>query len=262
MIYPENFEAKIGFDVIRKMLKEACLCPQGEERVDAMAFSSQYEQIQTALLQTAEFVKVLREEEFPDQHFFDVRPALRRIKIPNTYLLVEEMFDLQRSLDSIDQIVRFFARRMEGDEQPVYPELSALTQNIKTYPNLVRRISQILDKYGEVKDSATVELMRIRQEKQHTSNSISGMLHRILREAKGEGVVERDAAPTMRDGRLVIPVAPAMKRKINGIVHGRPKGSRFWCWLPSFFCNNSAVFCAVRNQMPFPIRIYRCGQSA
>ncbi|MBR6892237.1 MAG: Smr/MutS family protein [Bacteroidaceae bacterium] len=226
MIYPENFEAKIGFDVIRKMLKEACLCPQGEERVDAMAFSSQYEQIQTALLQTAEFVKVLREEEFPDQHFFDVRPALRRIKIPNTYLLVEEMFDLQRSLDSIDQIVRFFARRMEGDEQPVYPELSALTQNIKTYPNLVRRISQILDKYGEVKDSATVELMRIRQEKQHTSNSISGMLHRILREAKGEGVVERDAAPTMRDGRLVIPVAPAMKRKINGIVHDESDSGR------------------------------------
>ena len=226
MIYPENFEAKIGFDVIRKMLKEACLCPQGEERVDAMACSSQYEQIQTALLQTAEFVKVLREEEFPDQHFFDVRPALRRIKIPNTYLLVEEMFDLQRSLDSIDQIVRFFARRMEGDEQPVYPELSALTQNIKTYPNLVRRISQILDKYGEVKDSATVELMRIRQEKQHTSNSISGMLHRILREAKGEGVVERDAAPTMRDGRLVIPVAPAMKRKINGIVHDESDSGR------------------------------------
>ena len=226
MIYPENFEAKIGFDVVRKMLKEACLCPLGMERVDAMGFSSQFESIRTALLQTDEFVRVLREEEFPDQHFFDVRPALRRIKIPNTYLMVEELFDLQRSLDSIDQIVKFFARRTEGDEQSVYPQLSALSQNIKTYPNLVRRISQILDKYGEVKDSATVELMRIRQEKQQTSNSISGMLHRILREAKGEGVVERDAVPTMRDGRLVIPVAPAMKRKINGIVHDESDSGR------------------------------------
>ena len=226
MIYPENFEAKIGFDVIRKMLKEACLCPLGEERVDMLEFSTQYEQIQTSLLQTAEFVKVLLEEEFPDQHFFDVRPALRRIKIPNTYLLVEELFDLQRSLDSIDQIVKFFARRVEGDEQAVYPQLLALSQNIKTYPNIVRRISQILDKYGEVKDSATVELMRIRQEKQNTTNSISGMLHRILREAKGEGVVEKDASPTMRDGRLVIPVAPAMKRKINGIVHDESDSGR------------------------------------
>lgn len=226
MIYPENFEAKIGFDVIRTMLKEACLCPLGEERVDAMQFSAQFESIQQALLQTSEFVRVLREEEFPDQHFYDVRPALRRIKIPNTYLLVDELFDLQRSLTSIDLIVRFFSRQVEGDEQPVYPQLLALSKNIKTFPNIVRRISQILDKYGEIKDSATVELMRIRQEKMSTSNSISGMLHRILREAKDEGVVDKDAAPTMRDGRLVIPVAPAMKRKINGIVHDESDSGR------------------------------------
>lgn len=226
MVYPENFEAKIGFDVIRTMLKEACLCPLGEERVDAMQFSAQFDSIQLALQQTAEFVRVLREEEFPDQHFFDVRPALRRIKIPNTYLLVDELFDLQRSLTSIDLIVHFFSRQVEGDELPVYPQLLALSKNIKTYPNIVRRISQILDKYGEVKDSATVELMRIRQEKMNTSNSISGMLHRILREAKDEGVVDKDAAPTMRDGRLVIPVAPAMKRKINGIVHDESDSGR------------------------------------
>ena len=226
MIYPENFEAKIGFDVIRTMLKEACLCPLGVERVEAMQFSAQFETIQQALLQTAEFVRVLREEEFPDQHFFDVRPALRRIKIPNTYLLVDELFDLQRSLSSIDLIVHFFSRQVEGDEQPVYPQLLELSKNIKTFPNIVRRISQILDKYGEVKDSATVELMRIRQEKMNTSNSISGMLHRILREAKVEGVVDKDAAPTIRDGRLVIPVAPAMKRKINGIVHDESDSGR------------------------------------
>ena len=226
MIYPENFEAKIGFDVIRTMLKEACLCPLGVERVEAMQFSAQFETIQQALLQTAEFVRVLREEEFPDQHFFDVRPALRRIKIPNTYLLVAELFDLQRSLSSIDLIVHFFSRQVEGDEQPVYPQLLELSKNIKTFPNIVRRISQILDKYGEVKDSATVELMRIRQEKMNTSNSISGMLHRILREAKVEGVVDKDAAPTIRDGRLVIPVAPAMKRKINGIVHDESDSGR------------------------------------
>jgi len=226
VIYPENFEAKIGFDVIRTMLKEACLCPLGVERVEAMQFSAQFETIQQALLQTAEFVRVLREEEFPDQHFFDVRPALRRIKIPNTYLLVDELFDLQRSLSSIDLIVHFFSRQVEGDEQPVYPQLLELSKNIKTFPNIVRRISQILDKYGEVKDSATVELMRIRQEKMNTSNSISGMLHRILREAKVEGVVDKDAAPTIRDGRLVIPVAPAMKRKINGIVHDESDSGR------------------------------------
>ncbi len=219
MIYPDNYEQKLGFDHIRRKLKDACLCTLGEERVDSMQFSIHFDEICRSLRQTSEFMRILREEEFPDQHFYDVRVALRRIKILNTYLTADELFDLQRSLDSICSIVDFFSRKNEGDELPVYPELTALSTGIKTYPNLVRRISQILDKFGQVKDSATVELMRIRQEKQSTSNSISGMLHRILREAKSEGLVEKDSAPTMRDGRLVIPVAPAMKRRINGIVH-------------------------------------------
>ncbi len=219
MIYPDNYEEKIGFNVIRQMLRDSCLCSLGVERVDSMEFSSKYTDIITAIRQTWEFVRVLREEDFPDQNFYDLRPALRRIKIQNTFLLVEELYDMQRSLDSIDKIVNFFGKRATGDKSPVYPALSALSENIKTFPNVVRRISQILDKNGEVKDSATVALMRIRQEKAGLSNSISGMLHRILRQAKNEGMVDKDSAPTMRDGRLVIPVVPAMKRKINGIVH-------------------------------------------
>lgn len=219
MIYPDNYEGKIGFDIIRKMLKEACLCPLGVERVDSMQFSSRYDEISQKARQTAEFARILREEEFPDQNYYDLRPALRRIKIQSTYLLVDELFDLQRSLDSIDKIVGFFNKDEEGDGGRVYPELSALTGNIKTFPNVVRRISQILDQFGNVKDSATVELMRIRQEKSNTSNSISGTLHRILRQAKTDGLVSKDSTPAMRDGRLVIPVAPSLKRKINGIVH-------------------------------------------
>lgn len=214
--YPDNFEQKIGFDAIRRMLSEGCLCQLGRDRVDAMQMSTDYEDVMLHVARVTEFVRVIREEEdFPDQHFFDVRTPLRRIKIANTYLLQEELFDLGRSLDSIHKIVQFFIAR---DEKP-YPSLTQLSEGIKTYPNIVRRINQILDSHGEVKDSATVELMRIRQEQRNLTNSISNMLHRILREAKTDGLVEKDTAPTVRDGRLVIPVAPAMKRKVNGIVH-------------------------------------------
>ena len=226
MIYPENYEDKIGFNVIRKILKETCLCSLGVERVDAMQFSSKYEDIQKSVRQVSEFIKIIREEEFPDQNFYDLRTTLRRIKIQNTYVLAEEMFNLQRSLDSIDKIVSFFTHKAESEAQFRYPELSALAVNIKTFPNVVRRISQILDKFGEVKDSATVELMRIRQEKIGISNSISSILHRILREAKTDGLVDKDSTPAMRDGRLVIPVVPAMKRKINGIVHDQSDSGR------------------------------------
>lgn len=231
MIYPVNFEDKIGFSKIRKILCENCLCQLGRDRVDEMQFCDKHDVLIKQLSQTTEFVRILNEEEeFPSQDFFDVRNALRRIKIANTYLLQDELFELGKSLDSIDKIVTFFNKKnnkgqgvnnneiLSTDDSP-YPYLFELSQDIKTYPNIVRRINQILDKHGEVKDSATVELMRIRQERRNITNSISNMLQRILREAKSEGFIEKDSTPTVRDGRLVIPVAPAMKRKVNGIVH-------------------------------------------
>lgn len=217
MIYPDNFEDKVGFSSIRKMLWDGCLCQLGRDKVDSMQMSTDYNEIMRLVTQVSEFVRVLKEEEFPDQNFFDVRSPLRRIKIANTYLLQEELFDLCRSLDSIHKIVQFFCK--DSDSETPYPYLTQLCQGIKTFPNIVRRINQILDSHGDVKDSATVELMRIRQEKRNITNSISNLLHRILRDAKTEGLVEKDSAPTMRDGRLVIPIAPAMKRKVNGIVH-------------------------------------------
>lgn len=217
MIYPDNFEDKVGFSSIRKMLWDGCLCQLGRDKVDSMQMSTDYNEVMRLVTQVSEFVRVLKEEEFPDQNFFDVRSPLRRIKIANTYLLQEELFDLCRSLDSIHKIVQFFCK--DSDSETPYPYLTQLCQGIKTFPNIVRRINQILDSHGDVKDSATVELMRIRQEKRNITNSISNLLHRILRDAKTEGLVEKDSAPTMRDGRLVIPIAPAMKRKVNGIVH-------------------------------------------
>lgn len=218
--YPDNFEEKIGFSTIRKMLNEGCLCQLGRDRVEAMQMSIDFDEVNNLLAQVTEFVRIQKEEEdFPNQYFFDVRTPLRRIKIANTYLLQEELFDLGRSLDSIHHIVQFFTSRQNEEGKTPYPTLTQLCQGIKTYPNLVRRINQILDAHGEVKDSATVELMRIRQEQRSLTNSISNMLHRILREAKTDGLVEKDTTPTVRDGRLVIPVAHAMKRKVNGIVH-------------------------------------------
>ncbi|MBR3619573.1 MAG: Smr/MutS family protein, partial [Bacteroidaceae bacterium] len=111
--------------------------------------------------------------------------------------------------------------RCQDDEEsiPFYPYLYALTAEVKTYPQLVKRIDQILDKFGHVKDTASPGLLQIRQELASTAGSVSRALQNILRSAKGEGFIDKDVSPTLRDGRLVIPVAPAMKRKIRGIVH-------------------------------------------
>lgn len=222
MIYPQNFEQKIGFDQIRNLIKAKCLSTLGEEKTDGMAFSSDYEEINCRLEEVVEFVRILEEEdEFPSQYFFDVRPSLKRIRVEGLYLDEQELFDLRRSLETIRDIVGFLQKEDEEDEDShsPYPALHALAADILVFPQLIARINNILDKFGKIKDNASAELLRIRRELADTTGSISRSLNSILRSAQAEGFVEKDVTPTMRDGRLVIPVAPGMKRKIRGIVH-------------------------------------------
>ena len=220
MIYPQNFEQKIGFDQIRQLLKDKCLSPLGEERVTDMSFSDNYENIQDKLNQVTEFVRIIQEEDnFPDQYFFDVRPSLKRVRIEGMYLDEQELFDVRRSLETIRDIVRFLQRNDEEETDSPYPNLKRLAGDIAIFPQLISKIDGILNKYGKIKDNASTELARIRREMASTMGNISRSLNSILRSAQSEGFVDKDVTPTMRDGRLVIPVAPGLKRKIKGIVH-------------------------------------------
>ncbi len=223
MIYPQNFEQKIGFDQIRQLLKEKCLSTLGEERVTDMVFSDRFNEVEERLDQVTEFVRILQEENnFPAQYFFDVRPSLKRIRVEGMYLDEQELFDLRRSLETIRDIVRFLQKSENEEEEETtspYPCLKRLAGDITVFPQLIGKINGILSPYGKIKDNASAELARIRRELASTMGSISRSLNSILRNAQSEGVVDKDVTPTMRDGRLVIPVAPALKRKIKGIVH-------------------------------------------
>ncbi len=227
MIYPSNFEQKIEFDQIRQLLKNKCLSSLGEESVDNLTFSSDFETIFKQIQQTNEFVSILREESsFPDQYFYDIRPSLKRIRIEGLYLNEQELFDFCRSLQTIQDILSFFQKAVNEEASPSYPFLMELTESVATFPQLIKAIHSILDKYGKIKDTASVELARIRRELANTTNSISHSLERILRSAQADGFVEKDVTPTMRDGRLVIPVLPGLKRKIKGIVHDESASGR------------------------------------
>ena len=225
MIYPQNFEQKIGFTQIRHMLTGKCLSGLGKERVENMDFSDNFTEINRRIEQTIEFIRILQEEnDFPDQYFFDVRPSLKRIRVEGLYMDEQEVFDLRRSLETIRDIVRFLQHTENPEEEDgktgsPYPNLRELAGDILVFPQIITHINNILDKFGKVKDNASPELLRIRRELTATTGSISRSLNNILRSAQAEGYVDKDATPTMRDGRLVIPVAPGMKRKIRGIVH-------------------------------------------
>ena len=228
MIYPNNFEHKLGFDEIRRLLKEHCLSTLGKEKVDEIAFSTDAVQVNEWLTQVREFRRLQEEkDDFPMQYFFDVREAVSRIRLENTHLEEDEVWDLRRSLETIANIVKYLSRgeesgvRSENSEEVdyPYPALHRLTEGVMTFPAMIRRIDSILDKFGKIKDSASMTLAGIRHELEKTQGSISRTLYTILHSAQKEGLVEKDAAPTMRDGRLVLPVAPSVKRRINGIVH-------------------------------------------
>lgn len=218
VIYPSNFEYKIGFDKIRQLLVEKCLSSLGRDRVEEMNFSSVYSTIDEQLCQTEEFIRIIQEEDdFPSNYFIDVRPALQTIRVQGTWIDESALFDLRRSLQTIKDIVSFLNKE-EAENSP-YPRLQALAGDVAIFPQLLRQIDNILDKFGRIKDNASSELSNIRREIAHTSSGISKSLNSILRSAQSEGLVDKDITPTMRDGRLVIPVAPAFKRKIKGIVH-------------------------------------------
>lgn len=218
MIYPENFEYKIGFDKIRQLLIAKCLSPLGEEKVTNLAFSSDYTHISESLSQTEEFIRIIKEEDnFPTNYFLDVRHALRNIRVEGTWIDEAALFDLRRSLQTIRDIVLFLKK--EEEENTPYPHLYALAGEVAIFPQLISKIDNILDKFGRIKDNASADLSRIRKDIAHVASGISRSLNAILRTAQNEGLVEKDVTPTMRDGRLVIPVAPAFKRKIKGIVH-------------------------------------------
>lgn len=227
MIYPNNFETKIGFAEVRSLLKGKCISSLGREMVDAMAFSDSPEQINEWFAQTREFRRLEETaEDFPLNYFFDVRSSVARIRLEGTHLDENELFDLKRSLDTICGIVAFLDKKEGGDNageeadvEYAYPALHRLADGVCTFPVLVKRIDQILDKFGNIRDNASPQLLTVRRELARTAGSISHTLNSILRSAQNEGLIEKDASPTMRDGRLVIPVAPGMKRKIKGIVH-------------------------------------------
>jgi len=218
MTYPEHFEQKIGFDQIRQLLKKGCSSSLGEEKVDEMIFLSHYEDIMEQLSRSEEFVRILQEESnFPESFFFDIRPALKRLRVEGTYMDEPELFDLRRSLETIYQIVRYF--KSDDGENTLYPRLSALAGETIVYPEVLKKIDNILSKFGKIKDNASNELANIRREMTSTMGGLSRRLNQILKQAQAEGYVEKDATPSMRDGRLVIPISPAYKRKIRGIVH-------------------------------------------
>ena len=216
MTYPSNIEQKIDFQVIRDSIKGCCTSSLGRERVEQMQWLNHYPDIQSLLQHLREMIALLTDPalSFPHGDIYDLREALSRIRIEGLFMDESELFSLSKMLDYTAQLERFFVAL----DKAKYPILSSSL--IASSPNnLIASIDRILDRYGKMRDNASPELARIRKEISASQGSVSRALNAILRQAQADGILDKDAAPTMREGRLVLPVPPAYKRKIGGIVH-------------------------------------------
>ena len=218
MNYPDNIEPKIDFTLIREWVSRECDSPLGQERCAEMSYLTDPTAIIERVTQTAQMQQALTDAtlSFPRGDIFDLRKQLQRIRIEGLYLDEPELFSLQKCL--------LFARDMQAFLRSLDPARYALLMNMANMLGLpltpiTTRLDQLLDRYGELRDSASPELARLRQELRKAEGTVARAIDRILRQAQADGLIDKDAAPTLREGRLVLPVAPAYKRKIGGIVH-------------------------------------------
>lgn len=219
MIYPANIEQKIDFTVIREELRRRCASSLGRERVEAMGMETDFAKVQHLLCLTDQMCMAQSDPmlTFPRGTIHDMRESIARIRIAGLFLDEAELDDLRKTLSFAADLETFFAS-LDEQRYALLKELGNIG-GLGTLGSLVGEIDRILDRYGKLADHASPELAQIRRELTNAQGSVSRTLASILRQAKADGLVDADAAPTLREGRLVIPVPPGYKRKIGGIVH-------------------------------------------
>jgi DNA mismatch repair protein MutS2 len=219
MIYPDNFEQKTGFDQVRKMLAERCISSLGRKWVEKMRFSSSHSLLQTLLDQTEEFrLMIITHENYPSGGFYDPMQVFERIKLEGTYPEPEELVEIRSSLATITDMIRFLQSK-KTEESLKYPSLHKLTENIYIDPAIVKEIDRIIDEKGEVRSNASAKLSEIRRNRSQLESQALRRINQLFAQAKKEGWIDSNSELALRNGRQVIPVPAAFKRKIKGFVH-------------------------------------------
>lgn len=216
LVFPDTYEQKVGFTRIREWLENHCVSSMGAERVQEMSLYTDRDVILNELSRLAEFQELLIfESGFPVDHYTDLRPALEKTKVPGNWMDAEELLALRNLLETLRQIGAFLKKTREEK----YPSFKACCSALNPFPVLIKSIDRVLDKKGNVKDSASPELKHIRQEIAQKEHAATKKLRAALREGQERGWVDKDSDISIRNGRGVIPVAAADKRSLNGLIH-------------------------------------------
>ena len=217
MIYPKNFETKIGFDQVRILLKNYCRGAFGERYVDKILFSSNFNRVDKLLRQTDEFLQILSKgQPFPDTGYIDFGEWLKEAKIIGAYLPAQAFHEIKNALYALSSYLSFFASQ-EGE---LYPMLRELSSRISFDISILTHIESVIDERGAVKDHASAALKHIRKRLKEQHEYLVMKAEQVLSSLKREDISDREASITVRDGRLVVPVYSVYKRQVKGFIHG------------------------------------------
>ncbi|WP_303031704.1 endonuclease MutS2 [uncultured Duncaniella sp.] len=222
MIFPDKIEEKIGFDGVRAQIAKRCHCQGALDRCADMSMMTDFGAIKAALEATAEMSSALHSDEaIPLGGLHDIDSSLSLIRIPGTFLEIKELVKVRRMLQCFNEVSAFFSRHQtEGGHTP-YPRLSYISEGLKDIPTAIASsIDRVVDEStSTIKDNASPALAEIRSKLRSMSGRVNSILRRVLANAISQGLLDPDTVPSMREGRLVIPVSPMHKRQIQGIVH-------------------------------------------
>lgn len=216
VIYPSDFENKIGFRAVRERLNDLCISEMGKERVGKMKFMTDIDEIETWLKLIEDFEVLLRDGiPFPVRDYNDLREEFKHLSIDGTVISLENIFALKPTLSALYYVFKFF----NSESSDKVPHLKALAEGISIDNHIFTEINRIIDDKGEIPDNASSDLLEIRRDMRRKQSSIDHRMHKILNDAKNAGWTDSTAEMTIRDGRLVIPVRAADKRSLRGFIH-------------------------------------------
>lgn len=220
MIYPDKIEQKIGFDGVRGRISRSCLTEGGRRYCEEMSFMTTFDAVEQALTATAEMLASLRSDEaVPIDGITDIDTLLMSIRVPGTFLPVNDLNAVRKMIGCVGDVAAYFSRHCADGVRTPYPVLDSLAADLVPLPAIAATIDRSIDRFGNVKDNASPELAEIRSRLRAMSGRVNSIMRRVISNAVGQGWIDSDTTPSVRDGRLVIPVSPMNKRKINGIVH-------------------------------------------
>lgn len=213
MLFPDHILQKLGFDEVKKILREACISPMGKAMVDKMQFVTNYDLLQKLLNQTAEFKQILTSDQyFPSEHYYDIQEILRRVKVEGTFLAEEDFYKIYLTLRTVFSCIQFFK-----DHDGLYSSIQLIFNGLSADQIILNKIDKVIDQKGKIRTNASSELASITSRIQSSETEARKKIQQLFKTFQSQGYTG-DGQLTVRDGRIVMPILAEYKRKVNGVI--------------------------------------------